>query len=385
MASADRLRYHYIDWMRICVFLLLMLYHSARAFFPEDPWHINDPEGSWFLRISMDLVARWRLPLLFFISGLASAFVLSSRNIWQFLGNRLLRLVIPLIFAMLVVVPPQIWLERVFKRQTDLDFFTWYTGEAFTMGTYPEGNISWHHMWYIAYLFVMTILLLPVLISYSNEKLIWLNRATERISRGPQLMLLFLFPLLIQNTLGRIWPGRNNALLGDWGWLALTGSWFLIGFLIKPFLEQFAQSASKWVRTTATLWLVMTGIIVWAPGSDDFKFHFGESVLRYDDALTVPIAWMAILTLTGIFSLHFNTDSKAKRYLNRAVYPLYIVHQTIAVTAVFFLIPLDISVWTKFALTLLATFGLSFGLHHFVLRHLGPFRIVFGIPFKRRF
>ncbi len=379
MHSKSQTRYHYLDWLRIFAFMLLIFYHAGRAFFPEDPWHINDPEGSWTLRIGMDLVARWRLPLLFFVSGLASAFVLASRNIPLFLSNRALRLLLPLVFAMAVIVPPQVWIERVFSGQTQLGYFAWYIQDAFTKGTYSEGNISWHHLWYIAYLFVMTLMLLPLLAAYQRGKLAWFEDQIKWLVSGPQVLAFVLFPLFIRGTIGQIWPGRSNALLDDWGWLALCSTWFLIGFFIKPVMEEFTSTAQKIYLFCSALWAGMMAIILFAPGSDDFQFSFGGAMMRFDDALSLPIGWIAIVTLVGLFSKYFNRDAPLKSYLNRAVYPLYIVHQTIAIGAVFLIIPLQISVWAKFGLAVLFTFGLSFALHHFVLLKLGKFRALFGI------
>ncbi|HFC04689.1 MAG TPA: hypothetical protein ENJ55_03195 [Rhizobiales bacterium] len=375
----QKVRYHYLDWLRISAFLLLILYHSGRAFFPEDPWHINDEHGSWALRIFMDLIARWRLPLLFFISGVGTWFVLSRRDVSGFLKNRFSRLLIPLLFAMAVIVPPQVWLERTFKGQTQLGYFSWYVQDAFTKGTYSSGNISWHHLWYIAYLLVMTLILLPVLFAYQRGKLGWLRRAIGKICSGPQLLLMVLFPLFVANTMMRIWPDKTMGLLDDWGWLSLTASWFLIGFMVTPHIDVLTKTARRFGWLSGGLWLMMTLGILFLPGSDDLKFDVFGYHVKYDDAFTIPIAWMAIITLVGLFSTLFNKDSKAKRYLNTAVYPLYIIHQTIALALVFVVVPLDWNVWSKFAVVGVGTFTIGFGIHHFVLLRLGPLRTLFGI------
>jgi len=155
-------RHHYLDWLRIGAFALLILYHAARAFFPGDPWHISDPIGSAWLRDAMDLIARWRLPLLFFISGIGTWYIVSRRAWPAILSNCLRRLGVPILFGMLVVVAPQVWFERSFNDETSLGFLHWYATEGLAGGPYPDGNISWHHLWYIVYLLVMTLLLLPL-------------------------------------------------------------------------------------------------------------------------------------------------------------------------------------------------------------------------------
>ena len=368
-------RYHYIDWLRITAFLLLILYHSARAFFPEDPWHISNDQGSWLLRIAMDLMARWRLPLLFFISGVGTWFLLSHRRPWAFIKNRLRKLLLPLLFAMAVIVPPQVWLERVFYGQTDLGFARWWLTEAFTKGTYSEGNISWHHLWYIAYLLVITLGLAPLLVFYHRGALSSLNRAASRLVAGPQVLLIVLLPLLVENTLMRLWPARTLALLDDWGWLSMTASWFLIGFLVSPFLPSLTATAQKLRWITSALWAGLSIGILALPNSDDLTL-FG---LPYDDAFTVPIAWFAILALIGWFSRLVNKDSPARRYLNTAIYPLYILHQTVALGLVFWVVPSDMGLWLKIAIVAVGTYSITLLLYHVVIRNLGPARILFGL------
>ncbi len=384
MGTRQRQRYHYIDWLRISAFLLLIFYHSARAFFPEDPWHINDPEGSWALRIGMDMIARWRLPLLFFISGIGSWFVLSSRTLPEFLKNRLVKIMVPLLFSMAIIVPPQVWLERLFKGLTDLGYFGWYVKDAFTHGTYSEGNISWHHLWYLAYLFAMTMILLPVIAPYCRGKLKALDRLWKKLLSGPAIVLILLFPLIIENTMGRLFPDKTNALIGDWGWLSITGSWFLTGFLTAPHLPVFTQTASRLRWLTLPVWFALTSIIVLRTGSDDFHFVFGNTNIHYSDMLRIPIAWFAILAIAGFASQLVNQNSAIKRYLNTAVYPLYIIHQTLALTLVFFIVPLDWGVWQKFGVVALGTFALSFAVYHYGIRNLGPLRVLFGLESRRR-
>jgi len=114
------------------------------------------------------------------------------------------------------------------------------------------------------------------------------------------------------------------------------------------------------------------------PGSDDLRLTLGTVTLDYRNALTVPIAWFAILSLSALAAQYLDVESGAKRYLNRAVYPLYVVHQTIALGVVYVVVPLDWSVSAKFIVTVLGTFGLSLALYHLVIRRMGRFGVLVG-------
>ena len=92
---------------------------------------------------------------------------------------------------------------------------------------------------------------------------------------GPGLWWVFLLPLVMENTLNRVWPGRSNGLIGDWGWLAVTASWFLIGFLIAPHINAFTRAARRILPQALTLWIGLSLMIVLLPGSDDVWLNVG--------------------------------------------------------------------------------------------------------------
>jgi len=71
--------------------------------------------------------------------------------------------------------------------------------------------------------------------------------------------------------------------------------------------------------------------------------------------LLFALAWSTILAAVGYAAVHLNRGSKALSWLNRKIFPLYIVHQTVVVAALFYVLPLDAGVWTKYLLVLGAT------------------------------
>ncbi len=69
-------REHGLDALRVFAFALLILYHSCLAYVSW-PWLINDPGGGRALESILMGMNRWRLPLLFFVSGAAAALALT--------------------------------------------------------------------------------------------------------------------------------------------------------------------------------------------------------------------------------------------------------------------------------------------------------------------
>ena len=151
-------RQFYIDWLRILLILSVFLFHIGMIFNTWD-WHVkNDQQYGGILRSTMSFLHIWRMPLLFLISGAGTYFALGSRTSAQYLSERFKRLFIPLLAGVFTLVPVQVYIERASLYSSLPDFYP-----HMFQGTYPEGNFSWHHLWFIAYLFVIALLISPFL------------------------------------------------------------------------------------------------------------------------------------------------------------------------------------------------------------------------------
>ena len=98
----------------------------------------------------------------------------------------------------------------------------------------------------------------------------------------------------------------------------------------------------------------------------------GQLVLR-------ALAWFAILSFSGFALVHLNQDSAAKRYLNTAVYPVYILHQTIMVLVAYCLLETGWPVELKFATVAIAALLGAFLLYEGIIKRLGRGGVLFGL------
>ena len=100
-----------IDWLRTLAFFILIAYHIGMYYVFEWGWHIKSDQQSVWLQDVMILSNQWRMSLLFFISAMAlSLYQLRNPN-QGIIGLRSKRLLLPLAFGMLVIVPPQLYVE----------------------------------------------------------------------------------------------------------------------------------------------------------------------------------------------------------------------------------------------------------------------------------
>jgi len=103
----ERGRHYGMDWLRIGAFGLLILYHLGMFFVPWD-WHVKTARPMDWVAIPMLATNSWRLVLLFIVSGYATAKILGrGLPASKFLSDRSARLLIPVIIAAILIIPPQ--------------------------------------------------------------------------------------------------------------------------------------------------------------------------------------------------------------------------------------------------------------------------------------
>ena len=98
-------RRHDIDALRVIAFAFLILYHVGMLYVSEWGWHIKSSYQYEALQLPMLFLNRWRMDLIFLISGMAAAFLLKPGQTGRFLALRSGRLLLPLTFGIVVIVP----------------------------------------------------------------------------------------------------------------------------------------------------------------------------------------------------------------------------------------------------------------------------------------
>ena len=85
-----------LDWLRVLAFGLLIAYHAGMAWSGWS-WHLTSADDIDWLREAMRFVNRWRMPLIFVVSGAAIMLALGSRPAGVFAMDRVRRLLVPLV------------------------------------------------------------------------------------------------------------------------------------------------------------------------------------------------------------------------------------------------------------------------------------------------
>ena len=95
-----------LDRIRIIAFALLILYHVGMLLVPWDS-HVKSVHILPGLEPRMLVVNPWRLSLLFLVSGAATRVMTMKLEPRALFRARAARLLPPVVFGMLAVVPPQ--------------------------------------------------------------------------------------------------------------------------------------------------------------------------------------------------------------------------------------------------------------------------------------
>jgi peptidoglycan/LPS O-acetylase OafA/YrhL len=370
-------RRHDIDWLRVLAILLLHLFHTG-MFFNTWDWHVKNPETLSSLELPMAFLHTWRMPLLFFISGIGTVLALRSRSLKAFVGERHRRLLLPAAFGMLVVVPPQIYVERLSQGQTFSSIGAFWL--TVLEGTpYPAGNTSWHHLWFVVYLFVYALLAVPLLAWWRTAAgSRALDRLREILARGHGLWLLVVPLAVAQIGLRWRWPTTHN-LVGDWANLTFHGLLFLFGLLVGSD-ERIWDRILRGRRLSLGLGVLVLGVLL----VDDALGVRGGYPYFWEQLLRSGLTWLWVLAVAGYGRRYLGFRNRFLDHANEGIYPFYILHQTLIVILAYPMIRWPLGPWPKLAVLAVTSFAASWAIYALLIRPWPWVRPLFGLNPRRR-
>lgn len=381
MKPASSQRHYGMDWLRIGAFVLLIFFHVGYNF---TPWGYQTPTRgvvTW-AEIPLMGLSPWRLPLLFAISGYASAALLAKDgSSGAFFRSRLVRLGIPLIFGLLVVVPPQPYMGLV-NSGYEHGYLYYLLHDAFTFRTVRLEYVPrTMHMWFVVYLLTYTLLFCAIRAALSQTWRKAIHGTVERVLAGPALL-----PLGI----GFVFATRQFLL---YGWTDLHsifddraahlhyGAMFLFGLLLRE-SEPLRQAIARQWKPALVLALAA---FAWAavdswhfPGNTptprewQIPLGFAKSVL----------SWSMVIALFGIADRYWNRDASWRATLAEAVFPVYIAHQTIMVLVSYWVRDKGLTAGPEFLL-LCSSVAIGSWLFYLIGREIGPLRPLIGLKRQR--
>jgi len=379
-SNHSTVRLYFLDWVRILAFFVLILYHVGMYYVSWD-WHVKSPHASDAIEPLMMLSSPWRLGLLFLISGVASRFMVDRIATSRFLRQRSLRLLVPLLFGMFVIVPPQPYLEVVEKVAylgSYAEFMQLYVSAygGFCRGTDCLDMPTWNHLWFVANLWIYTVVF-GTLVALLGTRFETLSQRLATLLTGWKIIALPVAVLGLAR-LALLSP-TTHGLVDDWYIHANYFTLFLIGALL-------ARQHVFWQRLDAVRWTSL-GIALACWATLIVYFSLPEDLLKssaigpWRDAQHVVYAlcsWTAMTAVCGFAHRHLQFDSAKRRYLTEAVFPVYILHQTLIVTLAHAMKPARLAPAIEGPVLIVLTICISFGVFE-IVRRFRPLRPLFGL------
>ncbi len=362
--------------MRIGAFALLIIYHIALFFSPWD-WHVNSRHSQQWIATALVLSNPWRLTLLFFVSGAAMSFLARKLKPADLAINRSQRLLAPLLFGILVLVPPQAYFQEVEQGRAGegyLHFWVQYFADRVSCMSTNCQVVPFNHLWFVLYIWAYA-MVLAVLLCWPRS-LDRLGSALDRAMSGYNALLLPILYFAMVRWL--LFPdfGLTNRLFSDWYNHAMSFASFLAGFCL-------ASRSNFWTSLDRRRWLSLavavaaSSLLAWQTA-----VHAGTlspSPNAWRPLIYASAQWGAIAAILGFCYRHLsNVTGPTQRYLNDGVFTFYLFHQTIIVMAAHWIDPLPISAAAGSALVILST-AIGCVACYEIGRRSGSFRPLFGI------
>lgn len=379
--EAQNSRLYYIDWLRILAFGLLFLFHAWRPF-DHYSWNIKNSGQSNFFDLLTLFTHGWRMDLIFLISGVGTRFALNSRKS-SFFFDRIKRLIIPFIFGIIFIIPPQKFYEAISMYGFHGDYFQFlkeWPAYAFSQN-FGVSILFWFghlgaHIYYLPYLFTMTLLVVPLYKIIQNRKFNF--EKLENFIVTPRGVLLLILPLIIiRFSLKPIFPGYT-----DWADFFSYMCIFIYGFiLIKN--PRFVEIIRQRMWLFLNVGIISNVLLLYYIKQNDAHMQLylnpEYSIIHlYLSVLSVLISFCWVMFFVGLAVKKLNFNHKFIQTANTAILPVYILHQTLIVVFGYYIIQFNVSIAVKYLLIAGTAIPLSV-LLYLVLKRFGILRFLFGL------
>jgi len=282
---------------------------------------------------------------------------------------------------MLVVVVPQAYYQALFRGDLPggYNFFQIYW---LYFKTLPE--LNFFHLWFLVYLFIFSIVTIPLLASWAKGGKSLVTRAAAVLGRPWAFALLFVLPLAAADAFlsqDGFWGSRNGS--GGWSIVAYI-QFFVFGYLI--FANSRIMESIKRMR-----WWLLGGVAVTVPLLLTVFFdylvnpgdHFGSPM--YVLAMTVEAinTWCFLASILGLAGRFLNRSNRFLTYANEAVLPFYILHQTVIISVGYYVIPWATGVGVKYLVISMTSFAIIMAIYE-AIRRVNLLRFLFGMRGARK-
>lgn len=378
-------RYFYLDWMRFFAILVVFLFHNLK-FYDFSDWHVKNAQQSEVATQITNFIFLWIMPLFFTISGASFTIFIRHRNFKQVVTDRSKRLLLPYLFGILFLIPPQKYFESLYHKVSDGNFIDRFIG-YFNVSNVKIGfSTMWfghfgYHLWFLAFLFIITIITYPLLL--------WIKNAFEnnkpsffvKIASKHIYLCILCVPLLAIDFILRV-PCPDYL---NWADFFDFIYFFILGFLIfsnNELVERVKKNSSRNLLIANVLVLGLGYLAIFTDFIKNTSVSQAWSLQYFGFVSLLKLnSFFWTLSLLGIGASGLNFSTKYLYHLNEFVLPFYMLHQTVIIAIGFYIIALEISIIAKLIIITLLSF-ISIVFIYLIIQRINVLRILFGMKNK---
>ncbi len=334
MSQSDRL--HALDAVRAFALLMGVVFHAGFSFIPgliPGIWAINDRSPSDAISVLLFVSHIFRMSLFFFIAGFFARMLLQRAGARGFWGNRVKRILVPLIVGWMIVFPAiaAVWIWGLTK--------TFGTLPAAPAGApaAPPGAFPLTHLWFLYYLLVLyAIVLIGRAAIAAIDRRGGLRHAADIVVRGAvrtgAAAALLAVPVALALYFRADWiiwfgiPTPDQSVMPQWTSLVCYGTAVTFGWLVHRQIDLLEVWRAQWpfhaavAAAASVLCLSIAGItptlVPTPPGSTKLAFAFAYGLA----------IWCWSFAIIGVAMRFLSHANPTVRYVADASYWIYIVH-----------------------------------------------------------
>lgn len=298
------------------------------------------------------------MPLMFVLAGISTSFALKKRLAKEYVKERISKLLIPFVFGILLLIPMQTYFAEKFHNNYKGGYFKQYilffTKKTDLTGYF--GGFTPGQLWFIIYLFVISLIALPIMLKYNKS---------HKIINGKNLSIPIILPMFLLPLIGTLILNFGGKSVGEY--FAL----FMLGFFVLSVDDVIDRlEKNRFLLTISAVLLTTLKTVLYKVLNNDLYI--------YVDILQCLAMWICILAILALGKRYLNMRNIFTDYFNKASFPIYVFHQSWLVAIGFYVIDIIDNITAQFITIMVVSFILTV-ITYEIARRIPLTRFMFGI------